>query len=121
MSTNKEFKQWLDANYPNKTEVINVTLGKDAPPVLSDVVVGQFLHLVAIYVAAVVAYVYTAGVIVGSNTKDLADTSYELGYKLGTFVHNTNNQLTQFITTFNLKATINQLTKEITNANVLHP
>lgn len=121
MNTNKEFKQWLDATYSNIPEVIEVTLDKDAPPILSDVVVGQFLHLVAIYVAAAVAYVYTAGLIVGSNTKDLADTSYELGYKLGSFVHKTNNQLTKFVTTFNLKETINQLTKEITNANVLHP
>lgn len=114
-TTNTEFRAWLNEFFPDQQpEVVTIKLGEGAPPILSDVVVGQFLHLVAIYVTTVVAYVYTAGLIVGSNAKGLANTVYDLGFELGTFVHQTNDTLTEFVTTFELKVFIDQLTNQST-------
>jgi hypothetical protein len=97
-NTNDQFKQFLNTLDSKEAPVIEVELGLNPPPILSDTTVGQYLHLVTIYVTTVLAYVYTAGHVVGYNFKLLAGATYNMGHTFGTFVHRLNDVVTNYIT-----------------------
>jgi hypothetical protein len=95
-SINSQFKQFLvDLDNTEAIEIVGeIELGVNPPPLLSDVNVGQSLHLAAIYVALVLTYIYTAGYIVGYNFKLLMGATYNMGYTLGRSIHQLNDTLT---------------------------
>lgn len=99
-NTNTQFQQFLNTLDSTEAPVIEVELGLNPPPILSDTNVGQFLHLVSLYVTTVVVYVYTAGYIVGHNFKLLAGATFNMGHTFGTFVHRLNDVVTHYITDY---------------------
>ena len=68
MTPNKQFKQWLNEEFP-----VFTPCSQDKPAPLSDAVVGQWIQLIAHAIALVVAFVYVCGFTLGKSIHQLND------------------------------------------------
>lgn len=91
MTSTQLFQAWLRQQNPVVIPTVTIPVPVTKPAPLSDVVVGQYIQLLVIKIALVLAYVYAAGVYAGDLFNQLKDASYNAGYSFGKFVFTLND------------------------------